>query len=149
MKLDIGSNSIEARPESIGNLQILKCGYNQISEIPPEIGNTPSMLELNLAGNGLTTLPKNIGNLVNLQKLYLLSNRLSKLPSEIGNLTNLQVLDLSWNQLTSLPRSVENMQSLGLLDLRENPGFLYNAEDGNTPGRAELMGIFGDRVVFE
>jgi len=56
--------------------------------------------------NQLTNLPVEIGNLTNLQYLNLQNNQLTKLPAEIGNLTNLKELFLSQNQLTNLPAEI-------------------------------------------
>ena len=67
-----------------------------------------SVIILDLLSNELTLLPPEIGNLTNLQKLELEYNQLTSLPPEIGNLTNLQQLSVSDNQLTSLPSEIGN-----------------------------------------
>ena len=54
---------------------------------------------MNLRFNNLTNLPKEIGNLTQLNTLYLTHNNLTELPTEIGNLNNLKFLDLSNNDL--------------------------------------------------
>jgi Leucine-rich repeat (LRR) protein len=41
--------------------------------------------------NQLTSLPPEIGELVNLEKLYVSSNQLTSLPSDIGKLVNLEI----------------------------------------------------------
>ncbi|MBE9561738.1 MAG: leucine-rich repeat domain-containing protein, partial [Proteobacteria bacterium] len=48
-----------------------------------------NVTELSLGSNQLSSLPPEIGNLTQLTKLYLIGNQLSSLPPEIGNLTQL------------------------------------------------------------
>ena len=64
-------------------------GRNQLTELPPEIGNLTNLYRLELKGNQLAELPAEIGNLVNLAFLNLDDNQLTELPAEIWNLTNL------------------------------------------------------------
>ena len=61
---------------------------------------------LDLTGNQLTELPPEIGQLTSLTTLYLQENQLTALPEQIGQLTNLQSLDLLNNQLTALPEQI-------------------------------------------
>ena len=93
---------------------------NQLTTLPPEIGNLTNLRELDLINNQLATLPPEIGNLSNLQELYLYDNQLTTLPPEIGNLTNLRELSLHYNQLTILPPEIGNLTNLRELHLRHN-----------------------------
>ncbi|KOR30146.1 hypothetical protein TI04_06910 [Achromatium sp. WMS2] len=63
-----------------------------------------NLTTLDLEGNQLSTLPPEIGQLHNLTELDLTNNQLRTLPPEIGQLQNLTELDLSNNQLTEFPQ---------------------------------------------
>uniref|UniRef100_UPI0014828142 leucine-rich repeat domain-containing protein n=1 Tax=Leptolyngbya sp. BC1307 TaxID=2029589 RepID=UPI0014828142 len=71
--------------------------------------------------NQLTELPADIGQLSSLQTLDLSYNQLTELPADIGQLSSLQTLDLSSNQLSSLPKWSRALENLETLDLRGNP----------------------------
>ena len=75
---------------------------------------------LSLEKNQLTTLPPQIGQLTNLQRLHLQDNQLTTLPPGIGQLTNLTHLYLRQNQLTSLPPEIEQLPKLEILYLVGN-----------------------------
>ena len=86
-----------------------------------EYANDPNkahlVTEVNLENNNLTSLPPEIGNLSNLKYLYLYINNLTSLPPEIGNLTNLEVLDFADNNLAYLPKEIGNLSHLEELEL--------------------------------
>ncbi|MBF0566779.1 MAG: leucine-rich repeat domain-containing protein [Nitrospirae bacterium] len=122
--LDLRGNQLTTLPPQIGNLSKLielDLSRNQITTLPAEIGNLSNLRELDLSGNQLTTLPPEIGNLLKLQKLYFIRNKLTTLPTQIGNLSNLQTLLLRDNQLTTLPSEIVNLSNLLWLDLKDNP----------------------------
>ncbi|BAY88950.1 Miro domain-containing protein [Microchaete diplosiphon NIES-3275] len=87
-------------------MQSLYLGSNQLSSLPPEIGQLVNLRSLYLSSNQLSSLPLEIGQLVNLQSLYLRSNQFSSLPPEIGQLVNLQTLELEDNELITLPPEI-------------------------------------------
>ncbi|MFX0087212.1 MAG: leucine-rich repeat domain-containing protein, partial [Candidatus Hodarchaeota archaeon] len=70
--------------------------------------------------NQLTTLPPEIGQLSQLQILSLDENQLTTLPPEIGQLPQLQILSLTRNQLTTLPPEIGRITSLISLNLEDN-----------------------------
>jgi hypothetical protein len=77
--LDLSNLGLRTLPPEIGNfprLLVLNLTYNQLVTLPPEIGNLPRLQELNLANNQLAILPPEIGNLPNLQQIYLHNNAL-------------------------------------------------------------------------
>jgi GTPase SAR1 family protein len=94
---------------------------NELTTLPPEIGQLVYLKSLNLDGNQLTTLPLEIVQLVNLQSLDLSNNRLTALPSEIVQLIELKSLDLDGNQLTTLPPEIIQLVKLRSLNLDGNP----------------------------
>lgn len=80
--------------------------HNQLSKLPPEIGQLTSLTWLDLSHNQLSQLPPEIGQLTNLTRLDLSYNQLSQLPPEIGQLTHLTTLYLDNNPLTSPPLEI-------------------------------------------
>ena len=97
------------------NLPELHLYFNQLNEIPKEIGNLINLQILYLYFNQLNEIPKEIGNLINLQRLYLQDNQLTEIPKEIGNLINLQYLNLNNNQLSEIPKEIGNLINLQFL----------------------------------
>ena len=65
--------------------------------------------------NELTALPPEIGNLTNLIELQVADNQLTSLPPEIGNLTNLTRLDLWDNKFTALPLEMQKLVDKGVV----------------------------------
>jgi Leucine-rich repeat (LRR) protein len=115
--LDLGTTElwIDFSPEISRQL------LNQLTSLPPEIGQLTHLRYLSLSHSSLTSLPPEIGQLTHLQELYLYGNPLTSLPPEIGQLTNLQELDLSDNQLASLPPEIGQLTNLQTLYLDGNP----------------------------
>lgn len=92
----------------------------EISYIPPVIGNLTKLKILYLFYNNLSSLPAEIGNLKELTELHLNDNYLTSLPPEIGNLTNLRILDVSANALDSIPSEIGNCTMLDTLNAKFN-----------------------------
>lgn len=65
---------------------ILGVFYNNLTSLPPEIGQLRDLKTLGVQCNKLTFLPTEIGQLTNLERLNVLNNRLTSLPTEIGQL---------------------------------------------------------------
>ena len=109
------SNEITSLPPEIGNLtnlQIFMFTQNELTTLPSEIGNLINLTDFMCGHNKLTTLPPEIGNLINLSGILICCNQLTTLPSEIGNLTNLTKLWCNGNKLTTLPSEIGNLINL-------------------------------------
>ena len=108
---DIDSmKGIERLTRKYPNLRILDLRGNQLSSLPPEIGQLQHIEELSLQDNDLKTLPPEIGRLRKLRALALWGNQLTSLPAEIGQLQSLQHLGLNNNDLTSLPAEIAQLK---------------------------------------
>jgi Leucine-rich repeat (LRR) protein/GTPase SAR1 family protein len=121
--LRLSWNQLAELPPEIGQLTSLRSldlSNNQLSRLPPEISQLSSLQSLSLFSNYLRSLPPEIGQLTSLQSLVLSSNYLRSLPPEIGQLTSLQSLDLISNQLSYLPPEIGQLTSLQSLDLSSN-----------------------------
>jgi Leucine-rich repeat (LRR) protein len=142
------------------NTLISRSQYEKVKSLLPNCNIDHNSKSLNLANEQLTSLPPEIGQLTNLNNLDLRANpqlefkvicttfasysrkikistrryerngnenelliRIDKqksLPSEVGQLTNLTELDLDYNELTSLPPEIGQLINLTELDLRGN-----------------------------
>ncbi len=132
--LNLSYNQLTELPNEIGNLAQLNClvlSSNKLTQLPREIGQLTRLTHLYLSYNQLTQLPKEIGNLTQLTHLYLHNNQLTELPREIGNLTQLTHLYLHNNQLTQLPKEIGNLTQLTELDLYNNQLTQLPTEIGN------------------
>ncbi|KAL3311530.1 hypothetical protein Ciccas_009890 [Cichlidogyrus casuarinus] len=147
----LDANNIRDLPKQLFNklerIRVLSLSDNNLVDIPLNIGNCKSLVELDLSRNRnyfhyfdklivleIKDLPNSIGLLTQLQsfdppllgqlksltELWIDENELRALPSEIGMLSNLQELDLSENFISSLPDSISGLQSLTDLNLTRN-----------------------------
>ena len=80
-----------------------------IYEIPNNIQNLDSLVNLSFSDNELDYIPDEIGNLTSLNTLILSNNVLVEIPETIENLGNLEFFHLQGNQLTELPLSISNI----------------------------------------
>ncbi|MBE2223445.1 MAG: leucine-rich repeat domain-containing protein [Anaerolineae bacterium] len=123
----------------------------ELTKLPPEIGQLINLTSLNLNGNELAVLPPEIGQLSNLTSLRLgnnisnwlfgagkRGNILTILPPEIGRLTSLSEIDLSGNKLTVLPPEIGQLTRLSSLNLNGNELTAIPLEIGQLTNLKEL-----------
>jgi hypothetical protein len=125
------NNRFTRLPEVLGrcrNLSMVGFKANQISEVPPA-SLSPALRWLILTDNQITEIPPEIGNCTRLQKLMLAGNRLRSLPREMAACTNLELLRISANQLTALPDWLLSLPRLAWIAYAGNP-FCAPAEQG-------------------
>lgn len=114
-------------PPELGDLSSLVellLSENQLrGEIVPELGNLTNLEVLDLGNNQLSgEIPAELGKLDGLNFLSLGQNQLSgQIPPELGNLTDLDTLWLGYNRLTGeIPAELGNLANLASLHLISN-----------------------------
>jgi len=71
----------------LSNLQSLNLFNNNLLELSPQIGQFRPLRWLGLGGhNNLTSVPPELGNLTSLDEMYLNGNKLTSLPAEVDQL---------------------------------------------------------------
>ncbi|KAI5336012.1 hypothetical protein L3X38_026146 [Prunus dulcis] len=101
-------------------LRTLNLSFNQIEELPKEIGELIHLRHIDLSFNSiLKKLPDTICGLYNLSTLRLVHcTNLTKLPENMGNLINLKHLYVEdCGLLESLPKGIGRLTSLQTLDV--------------------------------
>ena len=110
-------------PEVLGQcheLSMIGFKANQIRTLPAA-ALPPQLRWLILTDNQLTELPPEIGNCPHLQKLMLAGNQLTALPTALARCTNLGLLRIAANQLTALPAWLLTLPRLSWLAYAGNP----------------------------
>uniref|UniRef100_A0A3P8WU11 Scribble planar cell polarity protein n=1 Tax=Cynoglossus semilaevis TaxID=244447 RepID=A0A3P8WU11_CYNSE len=122
-QLDLGSNELEVLPNTLGalpNLRELWLDRNQLSSLPPELGNLRRLVCLDVSENRLEKLPSEISGLLALTDLLLTQNMLEVVPELLGCLKQLSILKVDQNRLTHLTDSIGECENLTELVLTEN-----------------------------
>lgn len=142
-QLDLGYENLNELPAEIGQLTNLKELYlhgNQLEILPKEIGNLSQLETLKLKYNKLKKFPEGISDLKNLKMLEINNNQIKKLPPEIGNLENLLKLDITGNQLESLPPEIGKLRNLQKLHISNNQLRELPVEIGNL-SQLRILGL--------
>jgi len=90
-------------------LQMLSCSGGSFTRESKKIvsiegiSKFTNLIYIDLSYNNVREIPANIGALVNLKTMDLSHNSLKTLPVEIASLVNLQTLDLSNNKIRTFP----------------------------------------------
>nr|VZI46827.1 unnamed protein product [Spirometra erinaceieuropaei] len=119
----ISDNELTKIPPLIGNfidLVELDISRNDINELPTSLRFCKSLQKLDISNNPLNSLPEGFSQLENLRELNLNDVSLFQLPQDFGALTRLRKLELRENCLNSLPKSFAQLSSLEFLDLGGN-----------------------------
>jgi hypothetical protein len=127
VSLDLSYNNILEIPSNIGELQVMrefKCSFNKLKELPPEIGRIKRLRKLYVNGNQLESLPTEIGRLEMLEELIVSENELQELPRTISLMSALRVLRLQNNKLRVLPYEIASIQTLEDLNCSNNDTLL-------------------------
>ncbi|KAL7053037.1 hypothetical protein AAHC03_026277 [Spirometra sp. Aus1] len=119
----ISDNELTKIPPLIGNfidLVELDISRNDINELPTSLRFCKSLQKLDISNNPLNSLPEGFSQLENLRELNLNDVSLFQLPQDFGALTRLRKLELRENCLNTLPKSFAQLSSLEFLDLGGN-----------------------------
>jgi CCR4-NOT transcription complex subunit 6 len=102
-ELDLGGQGLHALSPVLFDayrfVKRLDLNFNNITYLPPAIGQLKALEHLDLSHNSLSELPPEIGMLTNLTHLLLFENRIQTLCYELGFLFRLQVLGVLGNPL--------------------------------------------------
>jgi len=142
------------------NLEFLDLSNNQITEIPPEIGQLTHLEILRLYGNEITEIPPELGQLTNLEYFYLSNNQITEIPpdlfgevskakpagQEIGQLINLETLYLHKNHITEIPPEIGQLTNLKDFSLSENKITVIPPEIGQLTNLNELY-LRGNKIT--
>ncbi|ORY08250.1 hypothetical protein K493DRAFT_28902 [Basidiobolus meristosporus CBS 931.73] len=119
--LDLSFKGLEKFPETQHDITHLVLANNDINWFPLcTFWNLPHLVMLDLSFNQVTELPPDIGQVLTLRELYLKNNHIEILPHTIYNLENLEVLDISDNRIRCIDPSICRLTSLTHLDIRNN-----------------------------
>ena len=120
-KINLQNNDLlERLPESIGYLskleEITLYQCKQLQSLPPSISNLSNLKILDLSDTLIQELPIEIFELKSLVELKLFQLPISTLRPEIKNLENLEYLDLRLTKITELPTEIGELKKLIKLD---------------------------------
>nr|CDS30895.1 cell polarity protein,leucine rich repeat [Hymenolepis microstoma] len=139
--LSMSDNELTRIPPAIGNfsnLVELDISRNDINELPTSLRLCDSLQILDASNNALKTLPDGFSQLRSLRILSLNDVSLYELPADFGGLKKLQKLELRDNYLNSLPNTFGELSSLEFLDLGGNDFVTISASIGNLHNLLEL-----------
>lgn len=122
-KLILASNQLTLLPPNLGDLNtltVLDLHDNLLKELPNEIGLLTCLNKLNVSHNRLSGLPPDFFKLGSLRDLNLAKNELRHLSEEISQLNMLQKLDVSYNEMASLPSGIGYLTKITHFSMSDN-----------------------------
>ncbi|MFG5777387.1 leucine-rich repeat-containing protein kinase family protein [Comamonas sp. J-3] len=135
------NNPFRELPRVLGRMpQLEMVGFKacQIREVAAE--SLPQQLRwLILTDNQLSELPPTLGQRPRLQKLMLACNQLAALPASLAQCSKLELLRISSNRFTALPEVVLQLPTLAWLALAGNPLTRHSEEQALAGSAAAAM----------
>ncbi len=145
--IDLRNAELNSIPPTIfglsSSIKELILSFNNLYEMPPEIGQFRSLTLLYINGNKITSLPVEMAELKYLEIIDVSCNRLREIPpclkqlpqllslilhhndletldEDLSGFSSLTELDVSFNSLSNLPLSLSMLDNLEILNLRGN-----------------------------
>ncbi len=121
--IDLKDSQLQELPDNIGNLQSLiqiRLNQNQLENLPRTFGDLKKLRVVDLEQNNFRKFPACLTKLQNLEELNLNKNKLRTLPEGIRGFSKLENLSLWRNQIATLPEELGKMRKLVHLGLEEN-----------------------------
>lgn len=107
-------------------LQSINLCENEITEIPPGVGELRCLINFDICENRIETLPESLGALENLRTLDLRNNRITSLPESMSRLTNLITLDCAGNEIVDIPQDLRDIKGLRVIHFYTENGIFSN-----------------------
>jgi Leucine-rich repeat (LRR) protein len=126
--LYLQSNRLDSIPDSFKFefLRILNLSSNRFTRMPMVLFEIAELEELDMSFNDLSEIPDEIGQLVKLRRLWLFGNQLGpNLPKTMSKLNRLQTLDIRRNNILSLD-AVNDLRALKELLVDYNSDLVLN-----------------------
>ena len=134
----MGHTPVKEIPENIlsklTKLEVLSLYNCQLTSLPDDIYDMPSLTSLSISRNNLGSISSDIQKLTTLTALHCDDINMTTLPVEIGYLVNLTNIQASDNQLTTIPAEIGNLDKLNYLAFRSNSITSIAPEIGNLTG---------------
>uniref|UniRef100_A0A7S2V5X2 Uncharacterized protein n=1 Tax=Fibrocapsa japonica TaxID=94617 RepID=A0A7S2V5X2_9STRA len=122
--LNISFNNITAVPPRIGDLNLLReldCSSNKIETIPNELGECRRLRRLKCNGNRIKVLPETLENCPLLEEITASENEIEEVPGSLGRIPALKILRLQNNRLRTLPPELGDLLTLEEINVSGNP----------------------------
>ncbi|KAK8665404.1 hypothetical protein V6N13_005573 [Hibiscus sabdariffa] len=99
------------------SLRVLSlAGYENIIELPEEVGDLKHLRNLDLSQTSIKRLPNSLTTLYNLQTLTLFKcSKLVELPKDMRRLVNMHYLDIRGTHLARMPKGLGELNDLRIL----------------------------------
>ena len=123
ISLNIAYNNLIDIPADIGSLKMLKhldVAFNKIEYLPPELGRLSRLTTLKCSGNKIKKIPSELSRCSLLEEIICTENELTELPNSLATLPNIQVIKVQNNKLKTFPMRLAFLPTVRELDLTYN-----------------------------